>query len=69
MKQLNRDGVECNARLTAATAAVLLVLLAAEGATLLGVQSLLKPHVFIGIMLIPPVLLKMVSTSWRFVRY
>jgi hypothetical protein len=62
-------GVESNARLTGSTAAVLLLLLAAEGFTLLRVRALLTPHVFIGMMLIPPVLLKIGSTGWRFVRY
>jgi hypothetical protein len=47
-----------NARLTAANAVVLLVLLAAEGITILRVHQLLSPHVFIGMVLIPPVLLK-----------
>jgi hypothetical protein len=58
-----------NARLTAANAAVLLVLLAAEGVTILRVRQLLSPHVFIGMVLIPPVLVKVASTTWRFVRY
>ncbi len=62
-------GVESNARLTGSTAAVLLVLLAAEGVTVLRVGPLLTPHVFIGMLLIPPVLLKIGSTGWRFVRY
>ena len=62
-------GVESNARLTGSTAAVLLVLLAAEGVTVLRVGALLTPHVFIGMLLIPPVLLKIGSTGWRFVRY
>jgi hypothetical protein len=64
-----REGVESNARLTASTALVLLVLLAAEGATILSLRSLLTPHIFIGMMLIPPILLKIGSTGWRFVRY
>ncbi len=64
-----RGGVERNASLTATTAAVLLFLLAAEGVTVLRVRSLLSAHVFIGALLIPPVLLKMGSTGWRFVRY
>jgi hypothetical protein len=38
-------GVAANARLTAASAAVLLVLLAAEGVTILRVRELLTPHV------------------------
>jgi len=63
------DGVAGNARLTAANAAVLLVLLAVEGVTILRIRPLLSPHVFIGMVLIPPVLLKVASTSWRFVRY
>lgn len=58
-----------NARLTASTAVALLVLLAAEGATVLRVRSLLTPHVFIGVLLVPPVLLKMGSTAYRFLRY
>ena len=64
-----RSGVEANARLTASIAAVLFVLLAAEGVTVLQIRPLLTPHVFIGMLLVPPVLLKMGSTMWRFGRY
>ena len=63
------DGVESNARLTGATGAVLLVLLAAEGVTVLRIRGQLWVHVFIGMLLIPPVLLKMATTSYRMVRY
>lgn len=63
------QGVESNSRLTASTAAVLFVLLAAEGATILRIRPLLAPHVFIGMLLVPPVLVKMASTGYRFVRY
>ena len=62
-------GVAANARLTASNAVVLLVLLAAEGVTILRVRDLLTPHVFIGMVLIPPVLLKVASTGWRFARF
>ena len=62
-------GVAANARLTASNAVVLLVLLAAEGVTILRVRELLTPHVFIGVVLILPVLLKVASTGWRFTRY
>lgn len=62
-------GVESNSRLTGSTAAVLLVLLAAEGITVLRIQPLLNAHVFIGMVLIPPVALKVASTSYRFARY
>jgi len=61
--------VESNARLTAATAAALLVLLAAEGITILRVRHLLSAHVFIGMVLVPPVLVKIASTSYRMVCY
>jgi hypothetical protein len=33
------------------------------------VRQLLSPHVFIGVVLIPPVLLKVAGTTWRFARY
>jgi hypothetical protein len=62
-------GSEGNRRITAATAVVLLVLLAAEGFTLIDVHGLITWHVAIGILLVPPVLLKLASTGWRFVRY
>jgi hypothetical protein len=64
-----RDGVAGNARLTGAAAAALLVLLAAEGATIPFIGQLLGPHIFIGMLLIPPVLLKLGSTGYRFARY
>lgn len=61
--------MESNARLTGTLAAVLLVLLAAEGATILRIRQLIDIHVFIGMLLVPPVLLKIGSTGWRFARY
>ena len=62
-------GNEGNARLTAATAAILLVLLAGEGATIPFVRQLMTWHVFLGLLLVPPVLVKMASVGWRFMRY
>jgi hypothetical protein len=58
-----------NARLTSTIAAVLLVLLAIEGVTVLHVGSLLTLHVFLGLVLIPPIALKIASTGYRFARY
>jgi hypothetical protein len=69
LRRLLRGGSEGNERLTAATAVVLLVPLAAEGLTLLGVQQLLLPHVFLGFLLIPLVVLKLASTGWRMTAY
>lgn len=62
-------GVAGNARLTGMTAVVLFVLLGIEGVTILGIHRLLSWHLFIGFVLIPPVLLKMASTGYRFGRY
>jgi len=62
-------GVEANARLTATTGLLLLVMLAAEGVTLLSIHSLISWHIAIGLALIPPVGLKLASTTWRFARY
>jgi hypothetical protein len=62
-------GVEGNDRLTAASGAVLFLLLAAEGVTILFIRPLLSVHVFVGMLLIPPVALKLGSTGWRFLRY
>jgi hypothetical protein len=64
-----RDGVAGNARLTGGAAVALLVLLAAEGLTIPFIGRLVGPHVFIGMLLIPPVLLKLASTGYRFARY
>ena len=65
--RLNPDG---NDRLTAAVGVLLLVPIVVELATiLLGVHTFMSLHVFVGLALIPPVLLKLGSTGWRFVRY
>jgi hypothetical protein len=64
-----RDGVAGNSRLTGGMAVVLLVLLAAEGATIPFIGPLLQPHILIGMLLIPPVALKLGSTGYRFARY
>jgi hypothetical protein len=64
-----RDGVASNARLTGGAAAILLLLLALEGVTIPFIGSLIGPHVFLGMLLIPPVALKLGSTGWRFARY
>jgi hypothetical protein len=63
------DGVAGNERLTALTGTVLLVGFALEGLTLLALGRLLTLHMFLGVLLIGPVLLKIGSTGYRFVRY
>ena len=67
--EIRATGVEGNARLTSSAAVLLLILLAAEGLTLPAINTLLRPHVYIGFALIPPVALKLGSTLYRFTRY
>jgi hypothetical protein len=62
-------GAEGNDILTSATAVVLTGLLAVEGYTVVNMRGLVGLHMFIGLALIPPVLLKLASTGYRFVRY
>ena len=62
-------GATGNERLTAATGAVLLVLFAAEGFTILSIHQLITLHFFLGMLLIGPVLLKAGAVCYRFVRY
>ncbi len=62
-------GVRQNARLTALTGSVLLVLLFVEGVTVLQVGSLIVPHIVIGVALLAPVLLKLATTGWKIIRY
>jgi hypothetical protein len=62
-------GVEANARLTSFTGLVLLVMLAAEGLTILSIHRLLTWHAAIGLALVPVVAVKLGSTMWRFGRY
>ena len=69
VRRILHGGSAGNEHLTAVIAAVLLVLLAIEGATLLNVQSVLTVHAFVGILLIPVIGLKLAATGWRFMRY
>lgn len=66
-ERLNPDG---NERLTAAVGMVLILLTGIELATLLfGLHQFLSLHVFVGLVLVPLVLLKLGTTGWRFTRY
>jgi hypothetical protein len=63
-------GVEANARLTAITGLVLLVLFVIEIVTVaLKPRSVLTLHTVVGLMLIPPVVVKLGSTVWRMISY
>lgn len=63
------SGVQGNRRLTSATGIVLLALLAVEGVTILSVRQMITLHIYVGILLLGPVLLKTASTMYRFGRY
>jgi hypothetical protein len=67
LKTFNARG---NERLTAGVGIVLLLLSLAELVSVVfGVHAFMSLHVFVGFVLIPPVLLKLASTGWRFARY
>jgi len=69
LKRLLIGGSAGNEQLTLAIAALLIVLLAVEGATILRIGSLLTVHAFVGMLLIPVIALKLASTGWRMLRY
>ncbi len=62
-------GAEGNEKLTAMTGAVLLIGFAVEGVTIVQIHQLLVLHFIVGFLLIGPVLLKICTTGYRFVRY
>src|SRR5690242_4372650 len=62
-------GVLGNERLTALVSFVLLVLILMELVTSAVLRSWLPAHTFVGVALAGPLLVKMGSTGWRFLRY
>lgn len=67
MQRMNPGG---NERLTAAVGLLVIAPVLVEVVTvLLGVHTFMSVHVFVGLAVIPAVLLKLGSTGWRFVRY
>jgi hypothetical protein len=58
-----------NRRLTASTGLIVYALLVGIAATLFNIRDLLTAHYVVGLLLLPPVILKMGSTGYRFVRY
>lgn len=66
---MSSGGTDGNEVLTNLAAAVLTVLLLAEGVTILDMGGLRAPHMFIGVVLIGPVIVKLGSTGYRFAQY
>jgi hypothetical protein len=58
-----------NERMTALAGAVLLVLILVELASAAILRTLLSIHVFVGVLLVGPLVVKLGSTFWRFLRY
>lgn len=69
LRNLTAGGATGNERLTAATGLVLIALLAVIGVTIISISRLLWVHLFVGMLLIGPVVLKLGSTGYRFARY
>jgi hypothetical protein len=68
-RRLLGGGTTGNERLTSSTGAILIVLLAVLGVTIIRIGQLLWVHLFVGLLLIGPLALKLASTGYRFVRY
>lgn len=68
-QRLTGGGTDGNERLTAAAGVLLLLLFAVLGVTIVRNGQLLWLHLFLGMLLIGPVLLKLASTGYRFTRY
>jgi hypothetical protein len=68
-KKLLRGGSDGNRQLTAIVAALLILLLAVEGATLLDIRGLLTVHAYVGMILVPVVALKLANVGWKLLRY
>jgi hypothetical protein len=62
-------GTNGNEQLTAVAGVILLVLFAVLGVSIVWIGQLLWLHLFLGVLLMGPVLLKLASTGYRFVRY
>lgn len=67
--QLAGGGTDGNQQLTAAAGAMLVVMLGVLGLTLLRMHQLIWVHLFVGLALIGPIVVKLASTGYRFVRY
>ncbi len=69
LRRFLAGGTDGNEQLTAITGAVLVILLAVLGVTIVRIGQLIWTHLFVGLLLLGPVALKMGSTGYRFMRY
>jgi hypothetical protein len=68
-RKLLGGGIDGNERLTALTGVALIVLFTVLGVTILRIRQLIWLHLFLGLLLLGPVMLKLASTGYRFARY
>src|SRR5947199_9317926 len=64
-----QSAVVVNERITALAGAVLLVLILVELVSAAILRTLLSIHVFVGVLLAGPLIVKLGSTGWRFLHY
>ena len=67
--RLRLGGSRGNEILTSANATVLVALLAVQLVTVLALGSMIRVHLFVGVVLLGPVALKLATTGYRFLRY
>jgi hypothetical protein len=68
-RALTGGGTSGNEELTARTGLILIVMLAVLGVTIIQIGPLIWLHLFLGLLLLGPLLLKLGSTGYRFARY
>ena len=66
---LRLGGSRGNEILTSINAVVLLALIGVQLVTVLALESMIRVHLFIGVALLGPVMLKLGTTGYRFIRY
>lgn len=69
LRSLTGGGTDGNEQLTTINGGILILLLAVIGFTIPQLRQFISVHLFVGFLLLGPVLLKLASTGYRFVRY
>lgn len=68
-RHLRLGGSRGNEILTSVNAVILLVLIAVQLVTIVSLNSMIRVHLFVGVVLLGPIILKLATTGYRFVRY
>jgi hypothetical protein len=67
--QRESGGSKGNEILTSVNAVVLVLLLLVQGVTVVALDSMIRIHLFVGVVLLGPVALKLATTGYKFARY